>query len=258
MKSLLKNIDDNIAFYESVSFSTFDKIDTIYFPANVASVIFLAIENRLRTLRFAVENTFVSDAYVLIRMIYEDIFTFIYLEVKKSDKLEDDDIKQWIRGKKKLHSLRMPDLLQFLTKTSPEIKECLDLLDVPHKYKDIKKNCNDFVHNNSFANLLLNTSGAHIKAKETHYERMTAYLEALKSLLFASLCILKPYYAGSSDYIDHLELGLSPPEGSQHWVAPFMQEEFNRLLKSNKKLAELIAKSSYMEFEIEAKEKAST
>ena len=33
----------------------------------------------------------------------------------------------------------------------------------------------------------------------------------------------------STDYIDHLEFGQTPPEGSQYWVAPFVVE----FLKSN-------------------------
>lgn len=230
MKELLRTIRDNMAFYAGASWSTSGMIDTRYFPNNVGSTIFSAIKNRLKTLRFAVKNGFISDAYVLIRMIYEDIFTFIYLEVKMGDGRGDNEIKQWIQGKKKLHSLNIQQLISFLTRNNREINECFDLLDVSGKYKDIKRYCNDYVHNNYLLNLILNADGymdggtAH-----THYARMSAYLEALKSLLFASICILKPHYATSSDYMDHLELGLSPPEGSQYWVAPFMQKEFDRL-----------------------------
>ena len=35
----------------------------------------------------------------------------------------------------------------------------------------------------------------------------------------------------SSDYIDHLECGDTPPENSQYWVAPFIQEIFNDTLE---------------------------
>jgi hypothetical protein len=251
MNKLLKIIRDSIDFYDGVSESISGMIDTRFSLLNVGSIIFSSIKNRLKTLRFAVRNGFISDAYVLIRMICEDIFTYIYLEVKLGDGRGDNDIKQWIEGKKKLHSLNINQLILFLTHNSNDIKACFDLLDVSGKYKDIKSYCNDYVHNNKLSNLILNADGFD-KVGAGHYDRMSAYLTALNSLLFASISILKPYYASSSDYMDHLELDLSPPDGSQYWVAPFMQKEFDRLHRSNKKLAELILASSYMEFEVKA------
>jgi hypothetical protein len=251
MNKLLRNIRDSIVFYDGVSSSISGMIDTRYSLLNVGSIIFSAIKNRLKTLRFAVRNGFISDAYVLIRMIYEDIFTYIYLEVKMGNGRGDNDIKQWIEGKKKLHSLNINQLILFLTRNNNDIKACFDLLEVSGKYKDIKSYCNDYVHNNKLSNLILNADEFN-KGGAGHYERMSVYLKALNSLLFACICILKPHYASSSDYMDHLELGLSPPDGSQYWVAPFMQEEFDRLHRSNKKLAELILASSYMEFEVKA------
>jgi len=249
MKRLFRKIQDSIAFYENISSSIAGMIDTRYFLQNVGSIIFSAIENRLKTFRFAVRNGFISDAYVIIRMIYEDIFTYIYLEVKLGDGRGDNDIRQWIQGKKKLHSFNINQLISFLTRNNTEMKECFTLIDVSGKYKDIKSYCNDYVHNNKLSNLILNTDHFMLEAS-VHYDRMSTYLEALNILLFASICILKPYYVSSSDYIDHLEIGLTPPENSQYWVAPFMQKEFDRLHKANKKLAELIAASSYMEFEL--------
>ena len=35
----------------------------------------------------------------------------------------------------------------------------------------------------------------------------------------------------SSDYVDSLECGVTPEEDSQHWVAPFVQEVFDRIIK---------------------------
>ncbi len=247
--SLLNSLDDNIAFYESLRFSEPGGIDNIVFPGSIACVVFSAIENRLRTMRFAVENAFVSDAYVLIRMVYEDILTLVYLDVKKGDNLEDDDIKRWIQGQEKLHSLRMPELLKFLADNLPVIRECFDLLEVPVKYRDIKDSCNDFVHNNSLATLLLNTGGSYVEAKESHYCRLKSYLEALRNLVFASLCILRPSHISSSDYVGHLDIGLTPPEGSQYWVAPYAQKEFDKLKKTHEGLAELIDRVSFMQFD---------
>ncbi|HAT4339443.1 TPA: hypothetical protein I9094_001708 [Clostridium perfringens] len=32
----------------------------------------------------------------------------------------------------------------------------------------------------------------------------------------------------STDYVDSLEIGLNPQEGSQYWVAPFITEYINK------------------------------
>ena len=42
----------------------------------------------------------------------------------------------------------------------------------------------------------------------------------------------------STDYIDYLEFGLTPPDGSQYWVAPFVAD----YLKAN---IEMIDKNGY-------------
>jgi hypothetical protein len=51
----------------------------------------------------------------------------------------------------------------------------------------------------------------------------------------------------SSDYIDALECGLKPKEGSQYYVAPYIQEYFDKIIKANRRdIAELIIKNTCM------------
>lgn len=38
----------------------------------------------------------------------------------------------------------------------------------------------------------------------------------------------------SSDYIDYLEMNIQPEEGSQYWVAPFVQESFDKIIKTKR------------------------
>ena len=38
----------------------------------------------------------------------------------------------------------------------------------------------------------------------------------------------------SSDYADSMDLGLTPEEGSQYFVAPFIQETFDKVIKKNR------------------------
>ena len=59
---------------------------------------------------------------------------------------------------------------------------------------------------------------------------------------------LKDNYMMASDYIDYLDMGETPPENSQYWVAPFVQEIFDDIVKKNRPdLAEELIKSTCME-----------
>jgi hypothetical protein len=54
----------------------------------------------------------------------------------------------------------------------------------------------------------------------------------------------------SSDYIDCLELGMTPEEGSQYWVAPFIQKIFNNLVTLKRPdIAKEIKANSIMKLE---------
>ncbi len=42
---------------------------------------------------------------------------------------------------------------------------------------------------------------------------------------------LKGYYMSSDDYMSSLECGIEPEDGSQYFVAPFVQDVFDNLIK---------------------------
>ena len=51
---------------------------------------------------------------------------------------------------------------------------------------------------------------------------------------FSYLFYIKDIYMCSSDYIDAMDLGLTPIEDSQYWVANFIQVAFNNWIKSTR------------------------
>ena len=42
------------------------------------------------------------------------------------------------------------------------------------------------------------------------------------------------HYDPTTDYLDHLECGMTPPVNSQHFVAPFIQEIFDTVVKKRR------------------------
>ena len=54
----------------------------------------------------------------------------------------------------------------------------------------------------------------------------------------------------STDYIDNLDMGMTPEEDSQYWVAPFIQEIFDKWIKPKRKdIADEIKSKSLMKLE---------
>lgn len=59
-------------------------------------------------------------------------------------------------------------------------------------------------------------------------------LENLFILHLSYLFYINDKYMMSSDYVDSMDLGLTPEEGSQYFVAPFIQEIFDKVIKKNR------------------------
>jgi hypothetical protein len=59
-------------------------------------------------------------------------------------------------------------------------------------------------------------------------------LENLFVLHLSYLFYLNDHYMMSSDYINSLDLGLTPEEDSQYLIAPFVQKIFNEVIKKNR------------------------
>jgi hypothetical protein len=58
------------------------------------------------------------------------------------------------------------------------------------------------------------------------------------------------HYMMSSDYVDSLDCGLTPVEDSQYWVAPFIQDIFDKIIKVNRPdIAEAIKGKTSMKLE---------
>ena len=43
-----------------------------------------------------------------------------------------------------------------------------------------------------------------------------------------------------STYIDYMDEGATPPEGSENWIARYAQEAFDRYIKTHDRLASFI------------------
>lgn len=67
-------------------------------------------------------------------------------------------------------------------------------------------------------------------------------------LHFAYMYSLNPHYMMSSDYVDALDCGMTPMEGSQYWVATHVTDVFKKYVAPNRPdVAEYMRGCSEME-----------
>ena len=63
---------------------------------------------------------------------------------------------------------------------------------------------------------------------------------------FAYMYSLNPHYMMSSDYVDALDLGFQPEEGSQYWVAGYVSNVFEKYILTRPEIAEYMRTHSGM------------
>jgi hypothetical protein len=117
---------------------------------------------------------------------------------------------------------------------SEKLAEVNVLLYKDNTYKEIRDRCNDHTHYNFYYNLLLNDNEIYLKNRFGILNRFSKDLEHLFILHLTYLFYLNDHYMMSSDYADSMDLGLTPEEDSQYFVAPFIQEVFDKVIKKNR------------------------
>lgn len=108
------------------------------------------------------------------------------------------------------------------------------LLQKDNRYKKIRVRCNDHMHYNFYRDLMYNDNKIYLGDRVKLLNTLSDDLKDLFIQHISYLFYLKGHYMMSSDYIDSLEVGLEPEEDSQYFVAPFIQEIFDNVVKKNR------------------------
>ena len=141
----------------------------------------------------------------------------------------------------------MSKMAKYLNNSS-SLSKLNKLIDLDRRYEGIRDRCNDNMHYNFFALILLNDGRVYLKERFQNLEQLRNDIRDVFILNISYILTINEHYMVSSDYLDHLNLGMSPPESSQYWVAPFIQEMANKvLLKERPDILELLKRSTNME-----------
>jgi hypothetical protein len=133
--------------------------------------------------------------------------------------------------------------------SSSKLKEITNLLQ-KNNYKKVRDRCNDHTHYNFYYNLLLNDNELYFPKRITALNTFSEDLEDIFIQHFAYIFYLNDHYMMSSEYVDSLDLGLMPEEESKYYVAPFIQDIFDKIIKNKRPdIANEIKKNTSMQLQ---------
>lgn len=239
--------------------------DLIWWKGNFAFLIhknkffFLQTEimdsthSTLLSIRQLVEIGHFSDVNVLMRKVRDDLFLFLYLlEVVNRYQLGNEttherNATKWEENK--LENLTISDILTYLMKNE-SIKKVIIEHNLRKAWDNIGKNLNNFVHGNGKMYAQLNYANFDYKTIDKIFNDITFKLSYIVSVFVVLLTLIKPSLISSSDYVDALELGIQPVEGSQYNIAPFIQKFIDTyVIKLHPDIKNFLKDNVYMRFD---------
>ena len=241
-----------LEFYEHLSFSAFRWISmgTKSIVGNIDTYMFSSIKGTISSINSILKDGRINDAYALLRKYHDSVIINIYsnLYLKKEFSLSNFIVKQiddWVSGKDKLPEYR---IMSKYIKDAYEVVELTAIINSDNRYKEIRDRCNDHTHYNFYKNALLNDNEVHIPGRHNILNQFLKDLRDLFIFHLSYIFYIKDNYMMSSDYMDSLECNCEPEEGSQYWVASFVQEIFiTRITAYRPDIAELIKSNTSMQ-----------
>lgn len=220
---------------------------------NIDTYVFSSMQGTVDSIKTLLLNGRINDSYALLRKYYDSTIINIYSNLYLQDNVSLDNfivekIDNWLNGKEQLPEYR---IMNDYVRNSGKLKEINDLLfKEKTTYKRLRSRCNDHTHYNFYHNLLLNDNKVYLKHRINALNQFSADLRNIFILHCSYLFYLNPHYMVSSDYMDSLECDLEPEEGSQYFVAPFIQNAFDKTIKAYRNdIAKVIVDNSCMQLE---------
>lgn len=171
-----------------------------------------------------------SDAFELVRKYRDSVcfFTYAILTYKIANNDMNTDIINWYKNK--MHNYNGEEFKSLFEKI--ELKEFERKYDIIGKYSNYNKLLNNYVHSNGIKYMNINQycsyEGYSFSKEKIDSDVNNIYaITAFFTLLFVSMiAIVYPSSIRSTDYIDCIDLGISPNEDSLYWCAPFLSDFF--------------------------------
>lgn len=203
---------------------------------NIDTYLYTSIQGTLESIKDILTKGRINDSYALLRKYYDSIIINIYSILYLSDNCSMENfvvqkIDNWVHGKEKLPEYRV--MSQYI-KSSLKLTRINELLFKDTTYKEIRDRCNDNTHYNFYRHVLLNNNVIYLRNRLKSLDSFSNDLRNLLIMHLSYLFYLNEHYMSSDDYIMALENGLTPEEGSQYYVAPYIQNIFDSVFKTSR------------------------
>ncbi len=226
-------------FYNSLGYSTFSWLSLgTEGVLNFDNYIFSSMKGTLESIKLILKHGKINDAFSLTRKYHDNVIINIYalLYLEDNHNLENfivEKINNWVKNEDKLPDYR--EMNNYI-RNSKQLKSINELLFKGDYYKNMRQRLNDHTHYNYFKYMFYNDNemGDINNNRVKFLEQLLIDIRNIFILHFILLFTIKDNYMMSSDYTDYLDFGEEPPTNCEYWVAPFVQDIFNEVIKKNR------------------------
>lgn len=203
---------------------------------NIDHVVCASLAGTLDSIRLVLSEGRINDAYALVRKYHDGIIAGIYVNVYLEENYSLDNfivekIQNWVKNKEKLPSSET--MLKTIRGHQP-LQELEKLFDWDGLYYRIRRLSNGNTHYNKLYYMWLNNNMIYNPKRVKELDNIYSCVLHLFILHFAYMYSLNPQYMMSSDYVDALDVGMEPEEGSQYWVASYVSKVYEEIVKSKR------------------------
>ncbi len=216
----------------------------------------------LRSIKLCCSIGSFSDANTLIRKLRDDLIQYVYVHtiinarksfneddlqnikfdnpeefansitnIRLNSSLTDDEkaLSAWFSNTVSDLDRPIRKKLEFenymkVLKQNSNIAHILEVYNLVDYWEILRTKLNDYVHNNGIKFTSQNSIRNNDKNLEIHLKNIKFRTSYISSFFVIALLMVDSSLISSTDYIDHLDCDLEPPEDSQYFIAGFMQE----------------------------------
>lgn len=232
-------LEETRNFMYEMSFLVYGRDNIVLHKVGVISgnQILDSVSRTAESIRYCCLNANFADAYSLLRKYRDDSFYYIYMlavgdktdfmkyvELKDLGK-DERNICDWIRNQQ--NDVYIGTIFKAIASSSAG--EAIKKYKLKDAFDKLALKLNNFVHSNG--QLYYNFSYQRMDTHSNISKYCKEFGETITYITMSFLMVLvliRPGLIMSEDYIDYLDCGDTPPDGSQYWVASFVSEYVSR------------------------------
>lgn len=211
------------------------------------------------------ESGCMADANCLVRKYRDDMLFCVYIAVLDANRRNHDtseitkqmehNFEEWAKNSlERLDVFRTKNGAKSVVDSivaSPVIQAAEQQYGLKKFLRSLNRRLNNYVHGNGIS--YYNGSVFQLAGKvEKQIDEIVKDLYSITIAVLFMLALCSPVFLASTDYSDYLDVGMTPPEGSQYWVAPVIKVFFKEnidALKGDINCIEYLQKTMQMEFD---------